>query len=695
MNKCTITSILLFSIITFFQSSPYCANEKTKPENSDFRLEAITVTARKIEENKQNVPISMDAFSSTQLEDAAIATTQGLIRHSPNSHMKYNYYENMIVIRGISTIRASIYSPAAFYVDDVCYPLQYMQNAELYDIERAEILKGPQGALYGRNAESGVVNIITKRPADKFEGKATEEFASYKTVRSSAIISGPAVKERLFLRGAFQYKSSSGFVKNLSNGNEQSADIKHLNGRSALLWTPTDRLDVSLIAEAMDADDHCGGHRFISGPQKTEPYEHRSDADEYYVMDGNNEALKIKYHGDGFDILSVSGILNNNLDKLNDTDLWDDPKKAKYHTNEFEEKQYSQEIRISSTGDGPFQWIGGLYGFMDETDINYKYHLVSSGTIYMNPVTDLDTTGLAAFAQGSCAFSEKLNLTAGLRFDHQTMEGQVIDSIRKKSCDGELHYDEWLPKISAAYDVWENIMCYLSASKGYLAGGYNFSMSPEKDVFTYDPEYTWNYEAGVRTCWFNNRMTANLSVFYIDIADKQVMEYDWKTLAKTISNAAEAHSQGIELQLEAMPLKGLSLFAGIGINEAEFDDFICTEKSGSTLLKKNYSGNYLPYAPKHKCNCGVQYRTYQGWFARADWFGTGKFYGDAANLSEQDAYQTVNVRIGYETRHFDLYVYADNIFNEEYLTFVYPYNDYAVGLDGEPQILGAMLNLRY
>ena len=695
MNKCTFTAIIMCSITFLIPGGAFCSGDAPDSNDSGFRLESITVTAQKIQEDKQDVPISVDAFSSTQLEDAAIETTQDLIRHSPNLHMKYNYYENLIVIRGISTIRASIYSPAAFYVDDVCYPLQYMQNAELYDIERAEILKGPQGALYGRNAESGVVNIITKKPADQFQSRAAFDFSSYNTFRASANINAPVKEDRLYLRGALRYKTSDGFVQNLSDGSEQSADLKHLNGRASLLWTPADRLEVSLIVEAMDADDHCGGHRFLSGPQKTEPYEHRSDADEYYLMDGSNEALKIKYRGDGFEILSVSGMLDNNLDKLNDTDLWDDPTNEKYHTNEFEEKQYSQEIRINSTGEGPFQWIGGLYGFMDETDIDYTYHLVSKGKIYMNPVADLDAGGLAAFAQGSYSLWKKFRLTAGARFDHQALEGEVVDAVQDKSCKEELHYDEWLPKCSAAWNLSKNAMCYASASKGYLAGGYNFSMPPEKETFTYDPEYTWNYEAGVKTCWFEGKLTANLAVFYIDISDKQVMEYDWKTLAKTISNAAEAHSQGVEFQLEAAPINGLTLFAGVGLNEAEFDDFVCTEKSGAALIKKDYSGRYLPYAPKHKFNCGVQYRTYQGWFARADWFGTGKFYGDAANLSEQDSYQTMDVRVGYESKHYDLYLYAENLFDEEYLTFVYPYNDYAVGLDGAPQIIGAMLNLRY
>ena len=367
----SIRNLMVFSSIAFFCPN---ANSESTAKSQVFKLEAVTVTAQKREEYKQEVPISMDAFTDIQIEDARIDSTLDLIRFSPNAHMKYNYYENMVVLRGISTMRASIYTPAAFYMDDVSYPLQFMQNAELYDIERAEVLKGPQGTLYGRNAEAGVVNIITKPPGEEFQGKVFSEYGNYSTFRGGANISGPIAADRLFLGGAFQYKSSDGIVKNESNDDEKSADLKHANGRVSLRWTPEKRWDISLIADVMNADDHCGGHRYINGPRATEPFRHRADSEEFYRQGGNSEALRIKYAGNRFNILSVSSLLANNLEKQNDTDLWDDKTSAKYHTNEFDEQQYSQEIRISSSPNGPFQWMGGVYGFVDETRIKLQIH---------------------------------------------------------------------------------------------------------------------------------------------------------------------------------------------------------------------------------------------------------------------------------------------------------------------------------
>ena len=259
-----------------------------------------------------------------------------------------------------------------------------------------------------------------------------------------------------------------------------------------------------------------------------------------------------------------------------------------------------------------------------------------------------------------------------------------------------MDYDEWLPKFTAAYDVSKDVMIYASTAKGYMTGGFNFSMSPEPETFTYGPEYTWNYELGVKTVLMDNKLLGNLSVFYIDIKDKQVLEYDWNTLAKTISNAAEAHSQGIELQLEMRPLQGLECFAGFGYNESRFDEFSSTNMTGSGgLTEIDYQDKYLPYAPEYTYNLGVQYRWSNGLLARADLLGTGKFFGDAANASRQDAYETVNLRLGYEGKDVDISFWAENIFDKEYLTFVYPYGAYTVGLDGAPLTFGAAATYRF
>ncbi|NCD26964.1 MAG: TonB-dependent receptor, partial [Deltaproteobacteria bacterium] len=217
------------------------------------------------------------------------------------------------------------------------------------------------------------------------------------------------------------------------------------------------------------------------------------------------------------------------------------------------------------------------------------------------------------------------------------------------------------------------------------------------DTLTFDPEYSWNYELGLKTQWFGGRLLANAALFYIDISDKQVMEYDRNTLSKAITNAAKAHSQGVEVQLQARPFAGWDFFGSAGYNESRFDDFTATQwnETQTALIEKDYKDNFLPNAPRYTYSLGAQYRAENGFFARADLTGSGRFHGDEENLTTQKAYRTVNLRLGYEWDNWGFYLWGKNIFDEEYCTFVTPFEDTTICLDGEPRAIGATLTWNF
>ena len=703
--KCLSIGVAIFAVtvaLNLFWLPFAEAQEEAHKEQAQkaLELETMTVTAQKREENVQDVPISMDVFSDIQLEDAAVEDTFDLIHFSPNLHMQHTSLEHNIVIRGISPFTGSIYSPAGYYVNDVSYPLHYMHNPGLFDIERVEVLRGPQGTLYGRNSESGVINVITKQPDNEFRGKVFGEYGNYNTFRSGANISGPIIRDKLYLGLAGQYKTSDGFVENKFNDDDKADKIDHLNGRATLRFTPADEWDISLIADVMDTDDHAGEGRYIDGPMKTDPFIVRHDSDEYSKQDSNGQTLRVKYSGDSFDFLSVSSLLHYEHDYQTE-EGWDDPMNKMEIPCLYKDRQYSQELRVSSAQNSrPFEWLAGVYGFKEDTDAEYNFYYVTYGMSFAHPVTDIKTKGYAAFSQGTYTLFDRLHLTAGLRFDHVDLEGNLKDEILGLTYDKDLDYDEWLPKFSIAYDVANDVMIYVSASKGYMVGGYNFygvSPTATEETFPYDAEYTWNYEAGTKTSWLDNKLMVNLSVFYIDIDDKQVSEVDVSTFSRTITNAAKAHSQGVELELQARPIQGLNIFAGFGYAEAKYDEFTATEwnAAGTALIQKDYKDNYLQYAPKYTYSLGVQYRHKNGLLGRVDFFGADKFYGNYANTAKAEVYETVNLRLGYESEHFDFILWVKNAFDEEYLTYVAPIYDYNFGVDGPPQTFGATLTYRF
>ena len=713
--KTAIFAVTVTVALNLF-SAPFAAAQREKPKQETaqkekaqkaLELETMTVTAQKREENVQNVPASISVFSDIEIEDADIRDTFDLTHFSPNLHMHQNTVDHPVTIRGISSFGTSIYSPAGYYVDDVCYPIHYMHNPELFDIERIEILRGPQGTLYGRNTESGVINIITKQPDNELRGKIFGEYGNYDTshgnvdsYRTGGNISGPIVRDKLYLGLAGQWEDSDGYMYNEFNDDDEVNDFEHANGRATLRWTPSDRWDISLIANFMDTDDHNAEYRWIDGPMKTHPFDVRYDSDGSSDQEGNVQTLRVKYSGDSFNVLSVSSLLDYRHDYQCDYDLWDNPMNKSESLAEYEDRQYSQELRVSSPqNSGPLEWLVGFYTFKEDTDIDFNIYSHTYGMSFFHPVADIETTSWAVFADGTYTLFDRLHLTAGLRFDYQDLEGDVKDDVFGVTYNKDQDFDEWLPKFSVAYDFTDDVMVYTSASKGYMVGEYNpyCSMNPIEENFTYDEEKTWNYEAGIKTAWFNNKLIANLSIFYIDIEDKQVSEIDINTMIASITNAAKAHSQGCELEIQARPLRGLDIFAGYGYTEAEFDDFKAAEWNAThtALVENDYKDKDLQYAPNYTYNLGVQYRHESGFFSRADFLGTDNFYGDHANTAEADSYETVNVRLGYESEHFDFILWGKNVFDEEYLTCVSPYANNVVGVDGPPQTFGATLTYRF
>ena len=680
-----------------------------KKLQKEYEIGTMTVTAQKREEDVQDVPMSMSVFSDIEIEDADFRDIVELIRFTTNVHMRKAINENIIVIRGISSFDMSKYSPVGFYVDDVSFPVNHMQNPDLFDIERVEVLKGPQGTLYGRNTESGVINIITKQPDNELRGKVFGEYGNYDTshgnidsYRTGGNISGPLIRDKIYLGLAGQWEDSDGFMKNEYNNDDEAGEIDHINGRGTLRWTPTDRWDISFIADVMDTDDGAGYYRLESGMAETGRHKIAYDAGYSTEQEGDGQSLRVRYEGDAFNVLSITG--RRYFENIQDGDFDCTPLVSPWSGNAItkdEIETISEELRVSSPNNsGPFKWLVGLYAFTE----NYDLYVEKQKTIWDIRDTEVDTDGYAVFGQVTYTLFDKLHLTAGLRYDYQDLEGEqeydymdrMTMSPQSKKYDKDLDYDEWLPKLAIAYDFTDDIMAYASASRGYLAGGYIQHLATSEENFTYDEEHTWNYEIGIKTTWLDRRLMANLSAFYIDMEDKQVMEW-CPGMMRKITNAAEAYSMGVELELQARPMQGLDLFAGFGYTEAEFDDWTATEMDMMTqqLVTYDYEGKDLPNAPEYTYNLGVQYRHEIGFFGRVDLLGTGKFYGDSKNLAEQDSYELVNLRLGYEREHFDIVCWCKNLFDERYATMKVIWGADEMCVDGEPRMFGATLTYRF
>lgn len=670
-------------------------------ESESYQLESVTVTARKTKEDAQKIPISTTVVSGTLLEDAHIGDTNELSRFAPNVYFKKSTSENVMIMRGITSFETSVYSPTAVYVDDLMVPLHFGHLIDLMDIERVEVLRGPQGSLYGGNSLAGVINVVTRRPDNEKRLKLYSDISSYTDVDGNPLeynvgfnAAGPLVSDRWYLSLAGNWKKGDGFMTNLHCDDDRAGEIDRKNARLVLRWTPTARFDISLTGDVLENDDGIAVYRFDDGPYRTDPYTISHDDKDYQKESGHSQNLRVAYTGETLKFLSVTGFRDYTNENLQDYDATADP--MNYwggSLSEYNDNFISQEFRLSPTGDhSSLTWLVGVYGFTEDTDVK-----VDNEVIFQHADTTIDTQGYAAFGEWTYTLFDRLHLTAGLRYDVRHTEGEKHDTGIDISDD--MDHSEVLPKFSVGYDLTDAAYGYATVSKGFLAGGYNYGTAVDKASFAYDPEYTWNYELGIKTDWLDSRLQVNLALFYIQMTDKQVMEMDYGQGYYTakVDNAAEAHSKGLELELQARPARGWDISAGIGYTDAEYDDWIATEWNSdyTDLTRNDYSGKTVPGVPEYTGHLGVQYRHTNGLFARADASVIGPLYADQNNRFKEDAYALVNLQLGYETEHFDVVLWGKNVFDKHYHTVAYDWEGVKLVQDGEPARVGVRATLRF
>lgn len=669
-------------------------------------LEAITVTAQKREENVQDVPMSVSVFTEKTLEEAGIQNTVELSRFTPNVYVKDSASYQQTTIRGVGSFITSLYSGTAMYIDDINLPIVFMQNQDLFDVQRVEVLKGPQGTLYGRNSEAGVINIVTRQPDNTPRGKLFGEFSVHDTNHGLApgyqlggSASGPLVKDKLYFSLAGKWDYDLGKIKNEYSGSKDATEIKSITGRGQVRWTPTEQLDISLLADVANTYDNFGYGHYIDGPYKTDFNKINRDGDDSRHWRGNSQSLRIKYKGDSVDFLSITGrrYFGDNADwDLDSTSVLSPDMDASMHEHDY---MWSQELRLSSSdkSTSPFAWLFGMYGFTENLDVRSD-SLAKMQYMGMDMAQDskrntkINMGGAAVFGQGTYTLFDRLHLTAGLRYDYTDQWGKqdfVTDmnmggmsmstplSYKKRLVGGEL-----LPKFSISYDITKTVMAYATVSKGYLAGGYDYASSSSKKTFSYDPEYTWNYEAGFKTSWLDNRLIANVAAFYIEMHDKQASEVVNVNQAK-ISNVGQANAKGFEVELTAKPLKGLELTGGFGYTHTKITDWY------DRKADYDYAGNELPNTPNYTYNIGALYQHDSGVYGRVDVLGTGDFYHDAKNESKEPGYELVNLRLGYITDSIDVSVWCKNVFDRKYRTVRATIPGYGtLAFDGDPRQFG-------
>ncbi len=641
-------------------------------------LEEIIVTAQKREQNLQRTPISIAAYTSEQLRQSHIEDLYDIGAQTPGMIVNKEIV-GKIYVRGIGAENLTIGGDpgVAVHTDGAYVARTSAAILDLFDVERVEVLRGPQGTLYGRNATGGSVNIISKAPTNELEANVSGEFGNYDHARLGAVLSGPIVPDKIQARAAVVRSERDGYVRNvLTGGRLDDQDL--LMGRLRLRLLPTDSVTIDLIADAVEDDSSPAPFKqlqfsnlFEGALGAFDPPGLRQVAQESRVSQRQDQwgvTGVIRWDLPGYSLTSVSSYRHTEFDAEFDGDAVDI---TFQNFADFDDtRQYTQELRLASEGWDRWQWIAGVYYFNDDgaTTISIPIPGLRFDILHHAQIA---TDAYAAFGQATYDFTDRFSATLGLRYnseDKQARQFSDFGFIPPLTQDLRTRSDAMTPKLGIEYQPGEDVLLFASATRGFKSGGFTFNgFQPG-----FDPEYVWSYEAGVKSRLRGGAMLLNGSAFYYDYTDLQVSKL--QNNAGVITNAADATIYGAEIELIAVPLERWRVNVGLSALDAQFDRFLTEDPSNPQLGTIDLAGNRLPRSPRFTGNLGTQYA-----FAlaasgdltlRLDYQYQSKSYFTPFNrdLSAQQSFGLLNARLGYQPadRKWEIAAYVHNARNEDY-----------------------------
>jgi iron complex outermembrane recepter protein len=591
-----------------------------------YAVDEIIVTAQKREESLQDTPISISAFSAESLDKLGIEDSEQLAALTPGLVIQRDVIAK-VVIRGIGAENFTVAGDpgVAINVDGTYVSRSSVAIFDLFDVERVEVLRGPQGTLYGRNATGGAINIISRKPTETFTGYGAADVGAYAKFRVESGFSGP-ISDNAQFRIAGMLHKRDGYTENVFPGLEgdlDELDSKDLwAGRATLSFQPTDDLSIDLRGEVYRDSSNPQPYKYTNDPViyfgARDPGADAlvSDPDPIYldptddvasagVPFANTTAGDLYTVSQGFeDVIPNSGRtfgdpFRSDTDALSATVTWDLPNGmafksiTAYRDMEFDwlndgdglpeflvtyfqnddSELLTQELQLSSSSDGDLTWVAGLYWLDEESSSFIGIPIAGFANLLIDGTND--TTAYAVFGQADYKITDKLIVHAGARFSNEEKDvsylydrfSDVLGPDFLINVDDSDDWSSFTPRIGVDYFINDDVMVYGSVTKGFKSGGFNLLAVQS----SYDEEEVVSFEIGTKTRLADDRIQLNASAFYMDYDDLQVGRV--VNLSATIENAAKANMYGAELEFQADFTDNFNVIAGLSWLETEYDEF--------------------------------------------------------------------------------------------------------------------------
>ena len=554
------------------------------------QLEELVVTAQRRESLLQSTPVAVTALSAEGLQARQVTTTLQLQNFVPNLQTQPGNSSPTTLTLGLRGVGeqsggiATTESPVGVYLDDVFQGRLSGTNIQFGDIERVEVLRGPQGTLFGRNAQAGTINIISRTPDDETYGSASLGFGTYDRIEARAALGGALVPGTLAASTALVYTDQGrGYkvnpVRGVREDTEESFAI-----RSKLRYMGGDRFDAVLtVRHNRDRNDGlvlAPINATTLLPILGTNWSTQQPIESFGSVDATGVSLNMSFDlgfaelrsitawqdlDDGWRFDLSGGVLRGNGSVVAALD----------RTSRIQQDQWTQEFRLSGLAFSErLNWIAGAFYYTEnaEQTVTDALFLVPLGFPVTPPLRtyETDNESWALFAQGTYALTDALSVTAGLRY---TTEDKSIDGVFGAPFADDTSYSAWTPKLGLEYALSDEVFLYASASRGFRAGGYSgFAGSPVSIATPYDPETVWSYEIGSKLDLFDRRLRLNAAAFYAAYSDLQAqILINTQTVAAlpVIQNAFDLDVYGLELETEVIVSPGVSLYMTLGIQEVD------------------------------------------------------------------------------------------------------------------------------
>lgn len=666
-------------------------------------LEEIVVTARLRAESVQDVPVAVTAFSAKALEDAGVKGYGDFVALTPNLSLveAESVGQSFLTIRGLTQIRNGE-APVAFVVDGVQQTSNRMFGQALFDLQSVQVLKGPQGALYGRNASGGAIVVTTKQPTNDFESHVQAGIASGGEYSGQGVVSGPIVADKLLFRVAGSYTNRDGYFDNVFLG-KKADGYEDTTVRGLLKWLATDALTAELRLNYSSTSGRA--LNYVYQPAKFDaanpcfadpanPFGGPAADPNRVVRDFCATNLGI----DERDIREATGKFDYDLDGATLTGIFSYntvkevtagdqfPYTASRNvfgvvdgtqTQFFDIKSRSAEVRLASKDEQALRWMVGVYSLKTQRFISTTTGSDLGGilalernpafTSSVNPTLswfadDNDNETWALFGNVAYDVTDALELSAAVRYDNDD-RNQSVDprntggvppgctATTKGNCVREASFDKLQPKFTARYELNPDAQVYASWGRGFRSGEFNqfgtgtaaaaVGLLGVGDLVA--PETTDSAEIGYKAEYFDRRVRVNVALFDTTVKGQQYFVFVGAIGAQVLVSVDKVEIQGGELEVTASPMEGLDVYAGLGVSKSEIKTY---------RINPLAVGRWAPYVPKVGYNAGAQYRfpltSGMKLVTRVDFMSKGKQYWDPENSAPRDTVNLMNARVGLE-----------------------------------------------